>query len=81
MSDDLVIAAAPIAIGAFKMAAIANKIIAAITTRTARKINGSAYGRPYFAPTKPVLHNATKRTGANLANFKPRKSPSDELVI
>jgi hypothetical protein len=28
-----------------------------------------------------VLHNATKRTGANLANFKPRKSPSDELVI
>ena len=81
MSDDLVIADLPIAMGALLTAAIRKRITAAINTRTDRNMNGSAYGKPYLAPTKPVLHNATKRIGANLDNFKPRKSPSGEQVI
>jgi hypothetical protein len=44
-------------------------------------MNGSAYGNPYFAPTKPVLHKSTKSTGANLESFTPRKSTSTELRI
>jgi hypothetical protein len=81
MSADLEIADLPIAIGDFKSAAIANNSSAAIKTRTAKKIKGSAYGNPYFAPTKPVLHKITKRIGAKLTNFKPRKSTSTALVI
>ena len=71
----------PIAIGDFITTATANNMSPAIKTRTDKKMNGSAYGRPYFAPTKPVLHRSTKRTGANLASFKPRKSISTELMI
>jgi hypothetical protein len=44
-------------------------------------MNGSAYGKPYLAPIKPVLHNETNRNGANFDNFKLRKSPSAELEI
>lgn len=61
-------------------AAIANKISAAIKTRTDKNMNGSAKGKPYFAPIKPVLHNSTKSTGANLDSFMPRKSISTELM-
>jgi len=76
-----VIADVPIAIGDFMSAAITNKISAAIKTRTDKKMNGSAYGNPYFAPIKPVLHKSTKSTGANLESFTPRKSTSTELRI
>jgi len=79
--DERVIADFPIAIGDLVAAAIENKIAAAIRTLTARKMNGSAYGKPYLAPINPVLHNATNRNGANFDNFKLRKSPSAELEI
>ena len=75
------IADVPIAIGDFMSAATANKMSAAIKTRTDKNMNGSAYGKPYFAPTKPVLHKSTNRTGANLENFTPRTSTSTELMI
>ena len=75
------IADVPIAIGNLINAATANKMTAAIKTRTDKKMNGSAKGKPYFAPIKPVLQSATKRTGANLEKVKPRKSPSSALRI
>ena len=50
--------------------------MAAIRIRTDKKIKGSAYGNPYLAPTKPVLHKMTKRAGANLTKINLRKSPS-----
>ena len=73
MSAELEIARAPMVTGAFNTRAIANRMTAAISTRIARKIKGSAYGSPYLAPTKPVLHNKTKRSGATLESFNPRK--------
>ena len=57
------------------------RITAATKTRTAKKMNGSANGRPYFAPTNPVLHSKTKRIGASLESFKLRKAPSGEPKI
>ena len=81
ISADLDIADFPMAIGDFKSAAIANNNNAAIKTRTDKKMKGSAYGNPYFAPTKPVLHKTTKSIGAKLANFKPRKLTSIALTI
>lgn len=42
MTEERVIADAPIAIGAFITVAIANKIRAAIKTRTDKNMNGSA---------------------------------------
>ena len=80
MSIDEVIAFDPIAIGDFNTAAIAKRMRAAIRTLIAKKIKGSAYGRPYLAPTKPVLHRRTKTSGANLESFNPRRSPSIELM-
>jgi hypothetical protein len=74
-----VIADVPMAIGDFNNAATANKMRAAIKTRTDKNMNGSAKGKPYFAPTNPVLQRTTKRTGANLEKVKPRKSPSTAL--
>ncbi len=70
-----------IAIGDLMTTAITNKIAAAISTRKARKMNGSAYGRPYFAPTKPVLHSKTKSSGATLESFKLRRLLSVVLMI
>ena len=68
-------------IGIFINLASANKSAAASKIRTDRKTNGSAYGNPYLAPTKPVLHKRTKRAGANLASVKLRRSPSGPLKI
>ncbi len=50
--------------------------MAAIRIRIDKKMKGSAYGNPYLAPTKPVLHNKTKSAGANLSKVNLRKSPS-----
>ena len=47
----------------------------AIKTRTDKNMNGSAYGNPYLAPTKPVLQRRTNRNGANFWSFNLRKSP------
>ena len=71
----------PMRTGIFKRFAITNRSIAAIKTRIDRNTNGSAYGSPYLAPTKPVLHNRTKSAGANRANFNLRRSPSGLLKI
>jgi len=81
MSMDVVIAFEPIAIGDFIIAAIAKRMTAAIRTLVAKKMKGSAYGRPYLAPTKPVLHRRTKRSGAIFESFNPRRSPSGVLMI
>ena len=67
--------------GIFNRYAITNRSTAAIKTRMDRNTNGSAYGNPYLAPTKPVLHKRTKSAGANRANFNLRRSPSGLLKI
>lgn len=65
--------------GNFRISATTKRRPAAIKIRTAKKIKGSAKGKPYFAPTKPVLQRATKRAGANLEKLRLRKSPSTAL--
>jgi hypothetical protein len=42
---------------------IKNKTINVSAVRYANKVNGSAYGRPYLAAKKPVLHIQTKSHG------------------
>ena len=69
MSADFPIALLPIAIGDFATKATIKRMSAARNIRALRKINGSAKGKPYFAPTKPVLHKSTKRYGASRATF------------
>jgi len=71
----------PIRIGIRINRASANKSTAAIKTRIDKKTNGSAYGNPYLAPMKPVLHKRTKRPGANLSKVNLRRSPSGQLMI
>jgi hypothetical protein len=56
-------------IGDFRSNAIPKRIIAAINNRSAKKMNGSAKGKPYLAPTKPVLHKRTKMYGAKRETF------------
>lgn len=75
------IAERPIKIGVLSAAATTKSNKAAISTRVARKMKGSANGSPYLAPTNPVLHKRTKRSGADLESFNPRRSPSDEPEI
>ena len=70
MTADFFIASTPIDMGDFTTAATVNRSSEAIRTRAARRTNGSAYGKAYLAPTKPVLHRSTKTTGANRDSFK-----------
>ena len=54
--------------------------MAARNTRKAKKINGSAKGSPYLAPTKPVLHKKTNRYGAKRVIFKDALSARSLLL-
>ena len=71
----------PTRTGIFNRYAIRKRSTAAIKTRIDKNTNGSAYGNPYLAPTKPVLHKRTKSAGAKRANFNLRRSPSGLLKI
>jgi hypothetical protein len=44
-------------------------------------VNGSAYGKPYFAPMKPELHRMTNRPGAIRANQAASYISGTNLIV